>query len=200
MLAYCVKEGLVKKVFYLTFWPFNQKTDFGGSQTQLAMRMGKRTSPTVKAINYWKIFVYRASWGICARIKFQAVCRASRNVLRDEQRSRHKKIAKTIRTLLGNQTYALIRAIVSPKRARLLWITVIEDNLDRHQDLKPIVIAERLKFRKKSNRSGNQLGTTWLDWKTWRKHVSLVAIERKRDEIGSLVVQRSERLNASYFQ
>ena len=44
--------------------------------------------------------------------------------------------------------YALLRNIVSPRRPRELSFVEIVDNLVKHLDPKPIVIAERFKFHK----------------------------------------------------
>ena len=54
----------------------------------------------------------------------------------------------TILTLMGNKMYALLRNIVSPRRPRDLSFEEIVDNLAKHLDPKPIVIAERFKFHK----------------------------------------------------
>ena len=51
---------------------------------------------------------------------------------------------------MGNNymMYALFRNIVSPRRPRDLSFEEIVDNLTKHLDSKPIVIAEHLKFHK----------------------------------------------------
>ena len=49
---------------------------------------------------------------------------------------------------MGNKMYALLRSIVSPRRPKELSFAEIVDNLDKHLDPKPIVIAERFKFHK----------------------------------------------------
>ena len=49
---------------------------------------------------------------------------------------------------MGNKMYALLRSIVSPRRPKELSFTEIVDNLAKHLDPKPIVIAERFKFHK----------------------------------------------------
>ena len=59
-----------------------------------------------------------------------------------------EKKVPTILTLMGNKMYALLRNIVSPKRPRDLTLEEIVDNLAKHLDPKPIVIAERFKFHK----------------------------------------------------
>ena len=58
------------------------------------------------------------------------------------------KKVPTILTLMGNKMYALLRNIVSPRRPRDLSFEEIVDNLAKHLDPKPIVIAERFKFHK----------------------------------------------------
>ena len=58
------------------------------------------------------------------------------------------KKVPTILTLMGNKMYALLRSIVSPRRPKDLSFTEIVDNLAKHLDLKPMVIAERFKFHK----------------------------------------------------
>ena len=58
------------------------------------------------------------------------------------------KKVPTILTLMGNKMYALLRNIVSPGRPRELSFVDIVDNLAKHLDPKPIVIAERFKFHK----------------------------------------------------
>ncbi|PFX22067.1 Uncharacterized protein K02A2.6 [Stylophora pistillata] len=61
--------------------------------------------------------------------------------------SEAKKVP-TILTLMGNKMYALLRSIVSPRGPKDLSFTEIVDNLAKHLDPKPIVIAERFKFYK----------------------------------------------------
>ena len=58
------------------------------------------------------------------------------------------KKVPTILTLMGNKMYALLRNIISPRRPRDLSFEEIVDNLAKHLDPKPIVIAERFKFHK----------------------------------------------------
>ena len=58
------------------------------------------------------------------------------------------KKVPTILTLMGNKMYALLRSIVSPRRPKELSFAEIVDNLAKHLDPKPIVIAERFKFHK----------------------------------------------------
>ena len=58
------------------------------------------------------------------------------------------KKVPTILTLMGNKMYALLRNIVSPRRPRYLSFEEIVDNLVKHLDPKPIVIAEHFKFHK----------------------------------------------------
>ena len=58
------------------------------------------------------------------------------------------KKVPTILTLMGNKMYALLRNIVSPRRPRELSFVEMVDNLVKHLDPKPIVIAERFKFHK----------------------------------------------------
>ena len=58
------------------------------------------------------------------------------------------KKVPTILTLMGNKMYALLRNIISPRRPRDLSFEEIVDNLAKHLDPKPIVIAERSKFHK----------------------------------------------------
>ena len=58
------------------------------------------------------------------------------------------KKVPTILTLMGNKMYALLRNIVSPGRPRELSFVDIVDNLAKHLDPKPIVIAERFKSHK----------------------------------------------------
>ena len=59
-----------------------------------------------------------------------------------------EKKVPTILTLMGNKMYALLRSIVSPRRPKELSFAEIVDNLAKHLDPKPIVIAERFKFHK----------------------------------------------------
>jgi len=61
--------------------------------------------------------------------------------------SEEKKVP-TILTLMGNKMYALLRSIVSPRRPKDLSFVEIVDNLAKHLDQKPIVIAEHFKFHK----------------------------------------------------
>ena len=58
------------------------------------------------------------------------------------------KKVPTILTLMGNKMHALLRSIVSPRRPKELSFAEIVDNLAKHLDPKPIVIAERFKFHK----------------------------------------------------
>ena len=59
-----------------------------------------------------------------------------------------EKKVPTILTLMGNKMYALRRSIVSPRRPKELSFAEIVDNLAKHLDPKPIVIAERFTFHK----------------------------------------------------
>ena len=47
---------------------------------------------------------------------------------------------------MGNKVYVLLRSIVSPRRPKELSFAEIVDNLAKHRDPKPIVIAEHFKF------------------------------------------------------
>ena len=56
------------------------------------------------------------------------------------------KTKKHLLILMGNKMYASLRNIVSPRRPGNLSFVEIVDNLTKHLDPKPIVIAERFKF------------------------------------------------------
>ena len=59
-----------------------------------------------------------------------------------------EKKVPTILTLVGNKMYALLGSIVSLRRPKDLSFAEVVDNLVKHLDPKPIVIAERFKFHK----------------------------------------------------
>ena len=59
-----------------------------------------------------------------------------------------EKKVPTILTLMGNKMYALLRNIVSSGKPRDLLFVEIVDNLAKHLDPMPIVIAECFKFHK----------------------------------------------------
>ena len=64
----------------------------------------------------------------------------------------------TIPTLMGNKMYALLRSIVSPRRPKELSFAEIVDNLAKHLDPKPIVIAEHFKFHKAEQQESESIG------------------------------------------
>ena len=59
-----------------------------------------------------------------------------------------EKKVPIILTLVGNKMYALLGSIVSLRRPKDLSFAEVVDNLVKHLDPKPIVIAERFKFHK----------------------------------------------------
>ena len=67
------------------------------------------------------------------------------------------KKVPAILALMGNKVHALLRNIVSPRRPRDLSCEEIVDNLTKHLDPKPIVIAERFKFPKAEQQESDSL-------------------------------------------
>jgi len=60
-------------------------------------------------------------------------------------------------TVIGSTTYDLLSDLVTPKKPRDLLIVELAEQLCRHFDPKPLVIAERFHFHKRAQASDESI-------------------------------------------
>lgn len=96
-----------------------------------------------------------------------------------------EKKEPTILTLVGNKMYALLGSIVSLRRPKDLSFAEVVDNLVKHLDPKPIVIAERFKFHKAEQQESESIRESLLDL---LRLASLAVVAKRRFGISSCAV------------
>lgn len=99
-----------------------------------------------------------------------------------------EKKEPTILTLVGNKMYALLGSIVSLRRPKDLSFAEVVDNLVKHLDPKPIVIAERFKFHKAEQQESESIRESLLDLISWLRLASLAVVAKRRFGISSCAV------------
>lgn len=99
-----------------------------------------------------------------------------------------EKKVPTILTLVGNKMYALLGSIVSLRRPKDLSFAEVVDNLVKHLDPKPIVIAERFKFHKAEQQESESIRESLLDLIIWLRLASLAVVAKRRCGISSCAV------------
>ena len=71
--------------------------------------------------------------------------------------SEEKKVVATFLTMVGPKTYNLLRYLLQPTKPSEVKYFELQETLQNHYNLKPLVIAERFRSHKRDQREGESV-------------------------------------------